>query len=234
MRRNRGVNTFSGSGGGRRFPGGGPIQGDGDGGGGGPISRGTLPPGLITDDALNGAALSTKHIRFHRQGFAFDNTLYSVGAHDNTGWSRTGGVTDSLLLQLGAFEDYVVAYVWGSFAWANNAASAYTGRVCLVLYQGTDTDADGVSDSFATYQRSVNTVLNRLPADGTARLFSIFSQFVIPATEGVDWWVGMQHQVASGSNPLSGTQDQREQTLMAYTCAFDPELDSNLVAGTLE
>src|SRR5690242_8873640 len=90
-----GTGTFSGSGGGRRFPGGGPVLADG-GGGGGIINRGNFPPGLITDDALNGAALSTKHIRFHRQGFAYDGTAYDAGAHDNTGWSLVAGNAGNL------------------------------------------------------------------------------------------------------------------------------------------
>lgn len=217
--------------GGRRAPiiGGPIILGDG---GGGPPITGRAAPGSITDDQLSGARVSTEHIRFARQGFAYDGTKYAVGAHDNTGWSRTGGVANSLLLRLGSAPDPFVAYVWASVSWANNAASAFAGRSCIVLYQGTDTDADGVIDTWVDYQRSINSVVNAIPADGRARLFSPFCQFVVPPVEGVDWWVGMQHQVTSGSGPLSGSQDQSDQTLMAYTCAFDPLLDSALVTDT--
>lgn len=226
-----GVNTFAGSGGGRRLIGG-PIEAGG--GGGGVLNRGTLPPGLITDDALNGAALSTKHIRFHRQGFAYDAGPYDAGAHDNTGWSLIGGSAGNLKLRLGSSEDAFVAYVWGSVGWENNAASAYTGSVTLVLYQGTDSDADGISDTFTAYQRSLAQVNNALLTDGRQRGFSPFAQFVVPVVDGVDWWVGMQNQVASATNPTSGTQRFHDQTLMAFTCAYDSELDGGLVTATLE
>lgn len=225
--------TFANRGGGRRRVIGGPIIG-GDDQGGGVITRGTLPPGLITDDQLNGAALSTQHIRFARQGFAYDGASYDIDVSDNTGWSRVGGTAGNLKLQLGTSADAFVAYVWGSYGWENNSALNFTGLATLVLYQGTDTDADGISDTFTAYQRLINLYTNAVPNDGRKRSFAPFGQFVVPALDGVDWWVGMQNQVSSATGPVSGSQTQQYQTLMAFSCAFDSELDGGLVSGTLE
>ena len=230
MIRNR-TGTFADSGGRRNrggaFGGGGSLGGGDD--GGGIISRGSLPPGLITDDALNGAALSTKHVRFHRQGFAYDGNNYtSLSVHDNTGWSRVGQSANSLLLQLGSFEDAFVAWVWGSFAWGNNDANNFTGQAAICLYQGEDTDDDGIADTWNAYQRTENLVNLYLPNDNNLRTLNPFAQIVVPAIDAADWWIGMQCQM-SGATGATSSQRHRHQSLMAYTSALDPELDANLI-----
>lgn len=218
-----GIQTFS-SGGGRRNRGGTPI----DDGSGGLINRASVRPGLISDAQLNGAALSTQHIRFARQGFAYDGTNYTgLSVHDNTGWTRVGQ-DNSLLLQLGAAEDPFVAWVWGSFAWGNNDANNFTGQAAICLYQGEDTDDDGIADTWTAYQRAANLVNQYLPNDNNLRTLSPFSQVVVPSVDGADWWVGMQCQM-TGATGATSTQRHRHQSLMVFTSALDPELDSNLL-----
>ncbi len=219
-----GVNTFAGSGGGRRLIGG-PIEA---GGGGGLLNRGSFPPGLITDDALNGAALSTKHIRFHRQAIWLDSAAHTAQTlHDSTAWGRVAG-TSTLFAQLGSFEDSFIAWIDASVSYTNDAANTdCTAQFALVLYTGEDTDADGVSDTFTKYQRADDVARLGLFASGRGTLVVLNTAIVVPFIDGADWWVAMQAQSTDGTTRNNCVV--RNQKYRVWTTALDPTIDTNLV-----
>lgn len=191
--------------------------------------RGEILPGVITSDHADPKGISSRRVRFDRQGLAYDGTTYStITIPGNTAWSRVGGAGGHMYLQLGSFAYDAIIYAWGSFAWSNDdGTGTFTGHSCLVLYDydGTDWNVVQRADNL-----SPPVWLNN---DNNFHQFSSFTQFVLPADSGGDFWIGMQCQ-NTGAN--SHTQQRhRDQQLMAFAVALDPEQADNLtVDATLE
>ena len=190
--------------------------------------RGEMQPGVVTTEHASPQGISSRHVRFDRQGLAFDSTTYSTitVAHDPN-WTRVGGSGGSPLYhQLGSFAYDAIIYAWGAFSWQNNDGTSthITARACLVLY-----DFDGTN--YNVVQRAENTFPDQdILNDNNPRQLSGFTQFILPADSGGDFWIGMQCQI-NGATTRS-QQSHRDQQLMAFAVALDPEQSSNLVSDT--
>lgn len=191
--------------------------------------RGEIQPGVISTEHADTKGISSRRVRFDRQGLAYDGTTYTlITVAGSAAWNRVGGSTGHMYLQLGSFSYDAIIYAWGSFAWANDdGTGTFTGHSCLVLY-----DFDGTD--YNVVRRADNlSPPNWLNNDNNFVQFSSFSQFILPADSGGDFWIGMQCQ-NTGAN--SHTQQRhRDQSLMAFAVALDPEQPDNLTAdATLE
>lgn len=194
-----------------------------------PAPRGLILPGSITTDHADTKGISSRRVRFDRQGFAYDPnsyTLISVAGSD--AWNRVGGASGHMYLQLGSFAYDAIIYAWGGFGWANNSGlGSFTGHAVIVLY-----DYDGTN--WNVVERAVNPFPpSRLNNDGGFVNLSGFAQFILPAETGQDFWLGMQcHNVGAAAHDQ---QSHRDQQLMAFAVALDPEQPTNLAAdSTLE
>jgi hypothetical protein len=189
--------------------------------------RGEIQPGVISTEHAAPQGISSRRVRFDRQGLAFDGTSYTLitVAHDPN-WSRVGGSTGRLYLQLGSFAYDAIVYAWGTFSWLNNDATSthITARACLVLY-----DYDGTN--YNVVQRAENTFPDiDILDDNNPQQLSGFTQFILPANSGSDFWIGMQCQI-NGATTRS-QQSHRDQQMMAFAVALDPDQPSNLVDDT--
>jgi hypothetical protein len=190
--------------------------------------RGEILPGVITTDHADTRGISSRRVRFDRQGLAYDSTIYTdIIIAGNTAWNRVGGSTGHMYLQLGSFAYDAIIYAWGGFAWANNDATTFTGRVVLVLYDFDGTDYNVVKRADNVFPEQ------RLPNDNGYVAFNGFTQFILPADSGRDFWIGMQAQNAGSVSHIA--QSARDQQLMAFAVALDPEQPTNLADdATLE